>query len=285
MRLAIIIHDIDNDSLLRFTETKLFFDAKNKGISFIDDCLVVTSEEQALRHADQADSVIIIKTGYFLTTTFRNRYQDHQGVMLVNDHDPDVIYFDPDTIVSLHKRCKYSEGSKQLYIIENLLKTVIKKDKLVYVDNTEEYIKPEMQTDNFYGLASGWKSYRLIRDFGLDKLNNITIYDVSEPQLEHAKSLHAHASLPDSMQTYKHQCGQYSAPDDLREFWPAYHRKQVNFELIDLFDTPKFPDGAVVWISNVFMYEPSLFLRGWMTCKDAENRLRKANANCIFITK
>lgn len=285
MRLAIIIHDIDNDSLLRFTETKLFFDAHNQRTFFVDDCLVVTNEEQALHCQDQAESVIILKTGYFLTTNFRIRHQDHLGVIAVRDDDPDVIYFDIDTIVSTQKRCKYTQGTKQLYIIENLLKTVIKKDKLVYVDNTEDYLDPGIQSKNFYGLASGWKSYRLMRDIGIDKIDNITIYDVNELQLSHAKSLHANETLPISMQTYKYQCGQYHVPDDLKEFWSAYHRKQVNFELIDLFDTPKFPDGAVIWISNVFMYEPSMFLRGWKACKDAENRLRKTNASCIFITK
>ena len=48
MRTAIIVNDVPkNVSLLRFTQTKLFFDAYNVGINYFQDCKTVASYEQA----------------------------------------------------------------------------------------------------------------------------------------------------------------------------------------------------------------------------------------------
>lgn len=285
MRLAIIIHDIDNEPLLRFTESKLFFDAKNQRSYFIDDCIIVASMSEVEDHVATAHSIIVIKTGYYLTTDFRRINKDHRGLLVVGHEDSNVIYFDQRTEISLSNRSHYPVGSKQLYIIENFLKIIAKHDKLIYVDNTEEYHAVDITAHSFFGLASGWKSYRIIRDIGIDKLTNITIYDINPQQLDHARWLHSCESLPESIAGYRYQCGDYHVPVDLLEFWPKYHKTAVSFNLIDLFSIPSFPDGSAIWISNVFIYEPNIFRHGWKVCKDGENKLRKTNASCIFITK
>ena len=45
MAIAIIVWNDENLELLRFTETKLFFNAKNNGIDFFTDCFIVKNEQ------------------------------------------------------------------------------------------------------------------------------------------------------------------------------------------------------------------------------------------------
>ena len=82
MKIAIIIDDGTNESLLRFTETKLFFDAKNQSRNLIDDCIVVSTIEQAqlIIDANLQHTYFVIQTGSFLTSSFYARYRNFNGV-------------------------------------------------------------------------------------------------------------------------------------------------------------------------------------------------------------
>jgi hypothetical protein len=284
MRLAIIIDNTNNDALLRFTQTKLFFDAKNQFITnFVEDCVVVDSLDQALAIAKDIETSFIIKTGYFLTTTFRIRHKDFVGTMIVEDNDDSVIYFDPDTIISFYKRSHYPAKSKQLYIIENMLKTISNSKKMIYFDNTEEFIPEEVyNVDHLYGLASGWKTVRVAKHIGLNKLKSITVYDFNETQLDYARTLHSCSELPSEIKQVQRSYGIYKIPEDLINFWKEWHNYPVNFQAIDLFDIPKFKSNSLVWISNVFKYEPTLFTYGWETCKKSKKSLINKNYDCII---
>lgn len=284
MATAIIIDQKQNESLLRFTETKLFFDANNQGTGFVDDCVVVDSYEAAMQLAEYDNKVIIINTGDFLTTNFRNKYKDATGV-IVPTADDEIIKFDIDTYVGFNKRCKYKQGTKQLYIIENLLKTILRSKSLVYLDNTESATELELTADHLYGLASGWKTVELAQKIGLDNLKSITVYDNNPDQLSHAKWLHEQVMLPTEVPIYKHSCGEYNRPEHLIGFWKEWHNYPVKFELINLFDTPVFPKGSAIWISNVFQYEPTIFEFGWSKCKWAKQQLINSNKECIIFIK
>lgn len=167
MRLAIIISD-NNKNLLKFTETKLFFDAKNKALDFFDDCIIVENLQNLENLKKTYESIFVIPNGFFLTTTFREKYKSYKGLLIIDKNTEDTIIFDSTTDLSLSKKSHYKQGSKQLYILENLLKVLFKHKKFIYYDNTEPYLKKDYKNiKNFYGLASGWKSYRIIRDLGI----------------------------------------------------------------------------------------------------------------------
>jgi hypothetical protein len=241
----------------------------------------VTSIEEAIDI--DAETKIILKTGYFLTTNFRKKHEYLIGTMVVTENDPDVIYYDSDTVISLKKRSKYLPKSKQLYIIENTLKTIINSKRVVYLDNTEQYsYKQYDNVEHLYGLASGWKTYRIARDIGLSNLKSITVYDFNETQLDYAKKLHSNSQLIDFVEHRNHASGQYNPPDDMKDFWPDWYDYPVKFEQIDLFDTPKFPAKSLVWISNVFKYEPTLFTYGWDECKNKRQLLINLNEDCTI---
>jgi hypothetical protein len=283
MRTAFIIDQANNESLLRFTETKLFFDAKNQGINFIDDCCVVSSADEAFKLINGPS--VILKTGEFLTTTYRSKNATNMDVLIASG-DPDVIIFDEDTQISFTKRCKYKQGTKQLYIIENMLKTCLRNRDLVYLDNTEEIgIVPNHGFEHLYGLASGWKTIMLAQKIGLDKLKSITVYDINPLQLDHAKWLHEHAVLPAQSRKYKNSCGVYDPTQIDSKFWKQWHDYPVKFEQFDLFATPEFPKDSAVWISNIFHYEPNIFKYGWHGCKQAKQRLINTNKESIIFTK
>jgi hypothetical protein len=283
MRIAIIIDDRKNESLLRFTETKLFFDAKNQSIDFFDDCVVVDTMDEAMGLVNDVDTFVILNTGTFLTTTFRNNHKSLTDKVIIPKQN--IIKFDEDTYVGFSKRCKYPEGSKQLYIIENLLKTILRNKELVYLDNTESFTEFTQNPKHLYGLASGWKTVDFARQIGLDNLESITVYDVNLKQLDHAIWLHKHNQLPASVPEYKHVCGEYNPPPAIKDFWQQWHEFPVKFEHLDLFNTPKFPNNSAVWISNIFLYEPTIFKYGWKHCQEAKQRLINTNKESIIFTK
>ena len=284
MAIAIILKTNDNIELLRFTETKLFFDAKNKEIDLFNDCFVIDDANQVSNYLNKDNLVILLKPGYFLTTTFRERIKNETGLYVVKDNDPDVIYFDEDTRININKRSKYKSPSKQNYIIENVLLTVINSKKLIYYDNTEVYeYKNYNGIQNLYGLASGWKTIRFARDIGLENLKNITVYDYNPAQLKFAQYLHSNQYLPKDISRVKNSVGEYCVPEDLVNFWKHWHNYPVNFVELDLFSTPKFLDNSLVWISNVFCYEPTIFTNGWQEVKNKKNRLINENSSCIII--
>ena len=116
-------------------------------------------------------------------------YKETIGTIIPSKID-EIIKFAPDTYVGVTKRCEYPQGSKQLYIIENLLKTIIRSKELVYVDNTEPLDLKNISATHLYGLASGWKTVDLARHIGLNNLESITVYDRNQTQLDYAKWLH-----------------------------------------------------------------------------------------------
>ena len=285
MRIAFIIDQGLNESLLRFTETKLFFDATNQAIHFVDQIEIVPTLHDAMRLSHNTNNAVILYTGDFLTTTFRNKHADTTGVILAFD-DPDVIKFDPNTCVSIKKKSHYSGGSKQLYIIENLLKTCLRNRKLVYLDNTEglnlEKI-PHNHYRHLFGLASGWKTVELANHIGFSNLDSITVYDRNPEQLKHAEWLHSHATLPGEHPPYKNVCGNYDPTRINSEIWKKWNTFDVKFKTINLFDIPTFPPNSLIWVSNVFKYEPNIFDFGWKKCNNMYNQLVNSNNESTFI--
>ncbi len=265
--------------MLNFTQTKVFFNAKNEGVDWAGSCEIIDSVDSI-----KSDTGIIINSGEIVTTTFREKFPNVDCLIDCREHQ-DLIKFSPDYSYQIHKRPPYPQGSKQLYILENLYKVVIKAKKLIYLDNTEDYTCPSGQYRHFYGLASGWKSIRYVKDLGINNLESITIYDVCERQLEFQKYLHSFEKLPGTASVPPPTYGQYDPPNDIKEFWPQWHKTRVNFEIIDLFKTPVFPEQSFVWISNVFKYEPSIFALGWQACQFARDKLFLENKSCIIIER
>lgn len=274
----IFIVDIHkNPGLLRLTEVKLFFDAKNQGIDWAYDCEIV-HDINAI-----TDTVgVIINSGEIVTTTFRENFSQVDSLVDCRGHK-DLIQFTPDYDYDMKTRPPFKQGSKQLYILENLYKVILRSKKLVYLDNTEPYHSMPITTDHFYGLASGWKSVQLVRDIGIQSLKSITIFDRCERQLEYQKYLHSCPRLPEAVSIDPPICGDYMPPGDVIDFWPHWHDATVNFEILDLLQAPVFPDRSFVWISNAFEYEPTIFEMGWQACKSAKLSLFKINNSCIII--
>lgn len=283
MRTAIIVNNINNESLLRFTETKLFFDAKNQGLHFVDDCITVESINQANSLAKTLDNVVILQVGDFLTTKFREKHKDSLGIIDATD-DIDTIKFDPNTYVGFAKKCHYPTGSKQLYIIENLLKTCLRNRKLVYLDNTEPMLDKDFDNiKHLYGLASGWKTVQLAEKIGFHNLETITVYDYNLIQLEHARWAHSYEVLPAECPMYTNTYGEYKADAINKKTWQQWNKFPVRFKQINLFDLPVFPTQSLIWVSNVFKYEPNIFEFGWQVCKNTHKQLCEKNKESIII--
>lgn len=283
MRTAIIVNDIHNISLLRFTETKLFFDAKNQGINFVNDCKIVNNIDEAYIIGKTLASSVILKVGDFLTTQFREKHKNSTGIINAID-DLDVIKFDPTTYIGFKKKCHYKEGSKQLYIIHNLLKTCLRNRKLIYLDNTEPMVTQEFNNvKHLYGLASGWKTVQLAEMIGFNNLETITIYDNNLMQLQHSRWAHSHEVLPDCCPKYAHTSGDYNPNVISKQTWKQWNKFNINFAQINLFDLPLFPAQSLIWISNVFQYESNIFEFGWEVCKNTHKQLCEKNKESIII--
>ena len=253
----IFIVDIHkNPGLLKLTEVKLFFDDKNQGVDWAYDCETVDSTEQIPSSAG-----IIINSGEIVTTDFREKFYKVNTLIDCRGHK-DLIQFTPEYNYDMRTRSPFEQGSKQLYVLENLYKVILRSKKLVYLENTESYQPISVTSDHFYGLASGWKSVQLVRDIGLKSLKSITVFDRCERQLEYQKYLHSCPTLPESINIDTPICGEYNPPADLIEFWPDWHDADVNFEILYLLQIPIFPENSFVWISNVFRYEPTIFEMG-----------------------
>lgn len=287
MKIAIIVDDGTNESLLRFTETKLFFDANNQSRDLIDDCIVVSTHEQAQSTiaTTSQHTYFVIQTGSFLTSGFYATYKNFNGVFVVPVDHEFVIPYDPGTYIGFRKHCKYPLKSKQLYIVENMLKSILSAGKNVYIENTEssDLIINSDNIKHLYGLASGWKTAHLACQIGLDKLETITVYDSNPHQLEWAKKLHSFKFLPESLELPYNRVGEYSIPSWTSNWWHQWHNYPVQFEHVDLLSTPKFPDYSLVWISNVFKFEPLIFNLGWQKLKTYKEDLLNANKQSIII--
>jgi len=287
MKIVIIVDAGTNESLLRFTETKLFFDAKNQSRDLIDDCIVVSTNKQAqsIIDANSQHTYFVIQPGSFLTSSFYARYKDFSGVFVVPVDHEFVIPYDLDTYIGFKKRCKYPLKSKQLYIVENMLKSILSARKNIYIENTESSnLAINFDTvEHLYGLASGWKTAHLAYQIGLDKLKTVTVYDSNPHQLEWAKKLHSFKSLPERLELPYNRVGEYSIPNWAGSWWSQWHEYPVRFEHVDLLSTPKFPDYSLVWISNVFKFEPLVFDLGWQKLKTYKKDLLNANKQSIII--
>ena len=110
------------------------------------------------------------------------------------------------------------------------------------------------------------------------------MYDYNQRQLDFAKWLHSQSELPDSVDIAKPLSGTYNPPDDIRQNWNSWHNMLVDFKTIDLYNTPVFPENSLIWISNVFNYEPTLFTHGYEKTMHAKNRLQELNNNSIIVT-
>ena len=308
MRRAIIVHNCDNDSLLYLTQTKLFYNAKNEGLEYFRDCITVKNHNEAYKIAKDDD--LVLQTGDFITTTYRGLHRDEKHVHNIEwcasreGHEECVIKFDQDKPIDYKKR-RYAKGTKQNYIIENILKQVIISKKLLYLENTEDpeislvfqrvYPAPSQHFDyrqqaknmkHFYGLASGWKS--MIHAVQ-NNYESVTVYDKNEKQLEFTKKLHSFPVLPETIEE-KHGAevaiyGEYAPTDFVKDNWSKWHNMDVNFELINLFDTPRFKPNSLIWISNAFHYEATIFEHGWDFVKNKFEELTKSNSDCIILTK
>ena len=275
MRTAFIINQYKNPGLLRFTETKLWFDAKNQTTDWIDDCCVVESEQEV-----NGDNVIIIDNGDFVTTPLREWVkQQPPGRFDLRNHNM-LIKFTNDYSYSLAQQPPYEQQSKQRYIIENLYKTVLRSKKLIYLEQTEVLGETPQGYAHLYGLASAWKTPRLAKYIGLDNLKSITVYDSCSRQLDLAKELHSHKQLPDTIDVEHPYYGEYSPDDEIKEFWKEWSNYPVKFELINLFDTPRFQPNSYVWVSNAFLYEPTMFEFGYQYCQNKFKDLLLKNKDC-----
>jgi hypothetical protein len=285
MRTAFIIDNGTNESLLRFTETKLFFDAKNRAINFVNDVEIVPTLDLAVQLASDINNSVILYTGDFLTTNFRNKHANTKGIIFATE-DTDVIKFDDHTHVGFKKKSHYTGGSKQLYIIENLLKTCLRSQKLVYLENTEKLNLekiPNRQYQHLFGLASGWKTIELANYIGFENLKSITVYDRNVEQLEHARWMHSHSELPNECPTYKNICGTYNPSYIDKKIWKNWNSFPVEFKQLDLFNDPIFPTQSLVWVSNVFCYEPTIFDLGWKKCNTIRSQLIKNNKDSTIL--
>lgn len=282
MRTAIIVNTVDNLGLLRFTETKLFFDANNQHTNFVNDCVVVSSLEKANIVAESCKDSVILQTGDFLTTTFRQKYRDSTGTIVADG--PDVIKFLPDTYIGFDRPCAYKQGTKQLYIIENMLKACARNKKLVYLDNTES-VDTNISTKgirHLCGLASGWKTMQLAEYIGFENLESITVFDINPMQLDYAEWIHKNVN-GQSPPAYKYTCGTYNPTTVKRTTWENWSKYPVNFKIIDLFSVPVFPEHSLIWVSNAFKYESNIFDFGWKMCKNKHYSLLEVNSKSTFI--
>ena len=281
MRIAYIIDDGKNPTLSRFTQAKLFFNAQNQATNFVSDCEIVDNFDQAVAQAKENLYSVIIDNGTLLTSEFQIQHQNVHGMIDARNRG-DIIKFDSDTYIGLSRRSHYASGTKQLYIIENLLRTCINNKKLVYLDNTEELGEfPKQKYQHLVGLASGWKTVELAAKLDFD-VESITVYDRNPVQLDHARWLHSHTTLPTECRTYDYTCGVYS-PNINTDIWEKWHKFPVQFKEIDLFETPRFPDQSLIWVSNVFFYESNIFDFGWKTCKNKHKMFIEHNTGSIII--
>jgi hypothetical protein len=58
----------------------------------------------------------------------------------------------------------------------------------------------------------------------------------------------------------------------------------IKFEKINLLHTPIFPKHSLIWVSNAFNYEPTMFEYGYDKVKYLKNQLAEKNSDSIIIT-
>lgn len=273
-----IVDTHKNISLLRLTEAKIFFGVHSNRLDWTDNCRVVDNIEQITYHRG-----LIINSGEIVTEKFREKFATADTLIDCRG-DPTLVQFPSAyNYYNIDAPIPFDLDSIHYEILNNLYSMMREYKKLVYLENTEYYTPIPATPDHFYGLASGWKSIQLVRDLGIKSLKSITIYDVNERQVEYQKYLHSCSTLPSTIDIDPPVEGTYNPSDELREFWPTWRAADVNFKLLNLMETPIFPENSFVWISNAFRYEPNIFEMGWQACKTAKESLLKLNNSCIFV--
>lgn len=280
MRTCFIIDKWQNQGLLRFTETKIWFDAFNRVTEWVDDIKVVDHEDQI-----DSDRYVIIESGDYVNTALRQWVIDNPDKDKldfredgVRDH---IIKFTPEFSYNMRDLPPYKPGEKQRYILDNLFRTVLKAPDLIYLEQTEP-IADQIETgyEHLYGVSSAWKTVQLAKRIGLENLKSVTVYDVAERQLNFAKSLWEQEQLPLTAHPGQPCHGEYDPPQEVIDFWQEWHNYPVEFVKLNLFDTPRFKPNSYVWVSNAFLYEPSLFKFGYEYCQTSLKDLRKLNNDC-----
>lgn len=276
MRTAFIIDIHKNPGLLKFTETKLWFDAKNQTTDWIDDCCIVDSVEDVY-----GKDVIVINSGDFVVTPVREYIkQQPPGYYDLRDNEH-LLKFTPDYSYDIKQVPPYKPGEKQRYIIDNVFRSMLVGPKLIYLEQTE-VVDDVVDTacEHLYGVASAWKTAQLANRIGFDKLKSITVFDQCERQLAFAKELHSNSTLPTTVNPGQPCHGEYNPPQEVKDFWHKWHNYPVEFVKLDLFDTPRFKPKSYIWVSNAFMYEPTLFKFGYQYCQNKLKDLLNINNDC-----
>ena len=274
MKKVFIVDQHRHEALLRFTQTKVMFDAQNQFTAWADDIVTVTDVKDIEHQAG-----IVIASGDIVTANFRSRPWNWQQTNL-QLNDADCIQYHADYSYEMHQRPPFEAGSKHLYILENLYRIVLRSSSLIYLDNTECYEPRPLTGSTLYGLASGWKTLRMYRD---GEFERVVVYDINQRQLNFQKQLHTEPYIADQINTQGHVVGSKLVPQDVQDFWPIWHRTQVEFRLMDLFALPVLDEHSVIWVSNVFCYEPTIFKLGWDTCKMARVSLQNTNPSCTIL--
>lgn len=273
MKKVFIVDTHRHTKLLHFTQAKVMFDAKNQYTAWADDIITVPDIESI-------DSPgVVIASGNIVTTNFRSRAWNWQQTNM-QLHDPDLIEFDAGYSYEMHQRPPFQPGSKQLYILENLYRTVLRSARLIYLDNTETYEPKPLHGCVLYGLASGWKTLRMFRDGNFER---VVVYDKNPTQLNFQQQLHNQPYIADQIGVQGDVVGSRTVPQDIQDFWPTWHSTKVEFRLMDLFHTPQLDTNSVIWVSNVFCYEPTIFQLGWDACKMARVSLQNTNPSCTIL--
>lgn len=281
MRTAIIINDTNNLSLLNFTQTKLFYDAYHQDIGLFKDCATVKSYSQAKQIAKGND--IVLEIGHVLTPEFIDRHTYSSEVVYTKDQ-PDVIRFDKDQPMDEKSMLKESLKPDMNYkgiLISKLLRLIKQSSNIIFLSNTEQSdIQYNANCKHFYGLASGFKSMMHCIKHPYE---TITVFDNCDRQLNFAKALHSQMSLPLDCHVDEPVFGKWNPPQEVKDSWHIWHSMDVKFEKINLLKTPIFPKHSLVWMSNVFGWEPNIYRYGYDKLKYLENQLAETNSECIFV--
>lgn len=267
-----------NISLLRLTESKIFWDFQGARLNWSNACQVIDDVSEITNNRG-----LIINSGEIVTEKFREKFSTVDSLIDCREDQHLVKFLSHYNYHDIEARIPFDTGSIHYEILTNLYNRVRTDKKVVYLENTEPYTPVSASPDHFYGLASGWKSMELVRDFGIESLRSITIFDINERQLEYQKYLHSCPTLPSMIDIDPPVSGNYDPPNEVKDFWPTWHAADVNFTLLNLMEIPIFPENSVVWISNAFRYEINMFELGWYTCKTAKESLLKLNKSCTFI--
>ncbi len=280
MRTAIIVDDTKNSSLLRFTQTKLFFNEHNRMTHMFDHCETVPTYEEAMRIAKGND--IVLEVGEVLSQEFIDEHRDITEIVYTRDQNG-VIKFDkqvPMDRKSIMTQILEAENDQKKILLSKILLMHQSSQNRIYLKQTEQPNIPyHEECKHFYGLASGWKSmmHCVKHDY-----ETYTIYDNCEPQLELAEALQSQMSLPEKLEV-ENANALWNPPQEVKDNWHIWHSMNVKFEKINLLDNPIFPKHSLVWISSVFNWEPHLYEHGYDKLKYLEKQLAENNSECILI--